>query len=164
MPQTSLPPSLKPGNGWSRLKQEYGAGFVAEGTEECILPNSLPEGVEDEDETLLAMVESIAEDDPGVKYLKTELELSAFNFERKGREELGCRCEDLIWNNRNQYTLTGELEFNMHKNYRGPGLEWRPFLTLYSPYDPPIYEFEVGRAGHLFYFRAFSTTRKENDR
>lgn len=155
---------LKPGNGWAQLKQEYGVEPCPDGTEESILPNCSPEEEENDEGTLLVLAESITEDETGVKYIKTELELSAVSFERKEREERGCRCEDFIWDNQ-EYKISGSLEFIMLKNYRGHGLEWRPFLTLYVPFGPPIYEFEVGRAGHLFYFRAFSNRNEaQNDR
>jgi hypothetical protein len=46
---------------------------------------------------------------------------------------------------------SGPLAFTLMKDYSGSGLEWRTFLQIDS-----LYKFDVGRAGHVFYLRAWA--------
>jgi len=130
---------------------------------ESILPNEHPE----EEETLIAEAESITdshEHEINVKILKTDLEASSSSYLRDMMTARGCRCVDLAWDN-SEHTTDGTLRFSLLNNYRGPGLEWKTFLGVYAPKGPVMYEFELGKAGHLFYLRAYSEIQScHNDR
>jgi len=52
-----------------------------------------------------------------------------------------------------EHVYTGPLEFSLLKNYQGTKLEWRPFLALFAATGPQMYQFQLGRAGHIFYIR-----------
>ena len=103
--------------------------------------------------------ESICEEDEhGVLNLQSELETSAFQYDRRLRESRGCHTDDLRWED-SMHCSTGILKLSVLDDYRGPGLEWKPMLAVYVPNGPATYEFEIGRAGDMFYLRAFSADK-----
>jgi len=80
---------------------------------------------------------------------------------RKVLEARGCRCEGLL--SVQEHSYTGPLSFSLLKNYVGNDLEWRPFLALFAANGTEMYQFQLGRAGHVFYIRA-GTSHIENCR
>jgi hypothetical protein len=60
-----------------------------------------------------------------------------------------------------QHVSLGRLHFSLLADYRGPGLEWRRFLAICSDATDggvpvELYVFDVGKAGHLMYVRAYT--------
>jgi len=90
---------------------------------------------------------------------KTVLDIQV-QLQRSAYTQVGAKIEDVHWERGGKEHMSiGVLQFGLHSNYRGPGLEWRPFLGLCTPEGggPVMYEFELGRAGHYFYIRAFTS-------
>jgi hypothetical protein len=56
-----------------------------------------------------------------------------------------------------EHVSVGRLPLDLLATYSGPGMEWRRFLTICSPATAgELYLFDVGRAGHLYYLRAYT--------
>jgi hypothetical protein len=61
-----------------------------------------------------------------------------------------------------EHVSLGSLHFGLLADYRGPGLEWRRFLTICADNNgEDLYMFDVGRAGQLFYVRAYTEREAE---
>jgi len=84
------------------------------------------------------------------------------NNRQKVLEARGCRCE-ILDSSVQEHSFNGPLHFSLLKNYSGSNLEWRPFLSLFAATGPEMYQFQLGRAGHIFYIRAV-TSHIENCR
>lgn len=70
----------------------------------------------------------------------------------------GCRLEMISLGSR-ELKYSGELSFTLMKEYTGSALQWRTFLQLGIGAEAatnPLYQFQVGRAGHVFYIRALT--------
>lgn len=156
--ETSIPVSAsgRPlSAGWDELRSNGSRKRAFSDIEETILSTSVPE----EEDNIVAEPETIGvEDNPTVQHLKTELEHSTVVFDRKVRAARGCRCEDVDWSG-GEHVSQGALELSLLRDYRGPGLQWKPFLAVYAPQGPAMFEFELGRADQLFYLRAFSSIK-----
>jgi len=77
---------------------------------------------------------------------------------RKDLEARGCTCESLTPRAR-EHVFTGPLKFSLLQNYQGTDLEWKPFLALYAATGPEMYQFQLGRAGNIFYIRGVTSLR-----
>jgi len=71
-------------------------------------------------------------------------------------ESRGCTCRSLTPRSR-EHVFEGILDFSLMQNYQGTQLEWRPFLALYAASGPEMYQFQIGRAGHIFYVRGVTS-------
>jgi len=71
-------------------------------------------------------------------------------------ESRGCTCESLTPRVR-EHVFQGTLQFSLHQSYQGTQLEWKPFLALYAATGPEMYQFQLGRAGHVFYVRGVTS-------
>jgi len=71
-------------------------------------------------------------------------------------ESRGCTCESLTPRAR-EHVFQGTLQFSLLQTYQGTQLEWKPFLALYAATGPEMYQFQLGRAGHLFYVRGITS-------
>jgi len=127
---------------------------------ESILPTrNEPEELGDPEENLtqLITVDEKQQQQPHEK--QTVLNIQA-QLQRSAYTQEGAEIEDVHWERGGKEHMSiGVLHFGLHSTYRGPGLEWRPFLGLCTPEGggPVMYEFELGRAGHYFYIRAFTS-------
>ena len=67
---------------------------------------------------------------------------------------------DLLSRQPGQHVSLGSLPLHLLADYRGPGLEWRRFLSICSPGGEPLFLFDIGQAGRLVYVRAYTERRE----
>lgn len=80
------------------------------------------------------------------------------SIDQKCLEAQGCTCETLTPRAR-EHVFTGPLQFSLLRKYKGTDLEWRPFLALYAATGPEMYQFQLGRSGHVFYIRGVTSMK-----